>query len=93
MDIPFAHTTSGVSYAKVDRVVRYRVLKMEVNEGKIRYILQFFVDKGENASQAAEIVNGVYSADTVTGNYVQFWFRRFRSGIFDVNHHRHRKCR
>ncbi|GFW43664.1 histone-lysine N-methyltransferase SETMAR [Trichonephila clavipes] len=29
----------------------------------------------------AEIVHGV---DTVTANYVQFWFRRFRSGIFDV---------
>ncbi|GFW41933.1 histone-lysine N-methyltransferase SETMAR [Trichonephila clavipes] len=33
---------------------------------------------------AAEIVNGVYGADTVTANYVQFWFRRFRSGISDV---------
>lgn len=57
---------------------------MEVNKEKIRYILQFFFDKGENASQAAEIVNGVYGADTVTANYVQFWFRRFCSGIFDV---------
>ncbi|GFW03576.1 histone-lysine N-methyltransferase SETMAR [Trichonephila clavipes] len=38
----------------------------------------------ENASQAAEIVNGVCGADTVTANYVQFWFRQFRSGIFDV---------
>ncbi|GFW26257.1 afadin [Trichonephila clavipes] len=26
----------------------------------------------------------VTGADTVTANYVQFWFRRFRSGIFDV---------
>ncbi|GFW28973.1 histone-lysine N-methyltransferase SETMAR [Trichonephila clavipes] len=40
--------------------------------------------QGENASQVAEIVNGVYGVDTVTANYVQFWFRRFRSGIFDV---------
>ncbi|GFX56742.1 histone-lysine N-methyltransferase SETMAR [Trichonephila clavipes] len=32
----------------------------------------------------AEIVNGVYDADTVTANYVQFWFRRFHSGILDV---------
>ncbi|GFV28767.1 hypothetical protein TNCV_3987171 [Trichonephila clavipes] len=40
--------------------------------------------QGENESQVAEIVNGVYGADTVTANYVQFWFRRFRSGIFDV---------
>ncbi|GFW26457.1 retrovirus-related Pol polyprotein from transposon TNT 1-94 [Trichonephila clavipes] len=39
---------------------------------------------GENASQAAEIVNGVYGADTVKANCVQFWFCRFRSGIFDV---------
>ncbi|GFW99111.1 hypothetical protein TNCV_3008811 [Trichonephila clavipes] len=48
---------------------------------------------GENASHAAEIVNGVYGADTVTANYVQFWFRRFLSGIFDVKVARRRKCR
>ncbi|GFY24786.1 histone-lysine N-methyltransferase SETMAR [Trichonephila clavipes] len=57
---------------------------MEVNKEKIWYILQFFFDKGENANQVAEIVNGIYGADTITANYVQFWFRRFRSGIFDV---------
>ncbi|GFX34776.1 histone-lysine N-methyltransferase SETMAR [Trichonephila clavipes] len=56
---------------------------MEVNKEKIRYILQFFFDKGENASKAAEIVNGVYGAYTVTANYVKFWFHRFRSGIFN----------
>ncbi|GFV90746.1 histone-lysine N-methyltransferase SETMAR [Trichonephila clavipes] len=33
---------------------------------------------------ADEIVNGVYGADTVTSNYVAFWFLRFRPGIFDV---------
>ncbi|GFU59345.1 hypothetical protein TNCV_4198641 [Trichonephila clavipes] len=51
--------------------------------------------QGENASQAAEIVNGVYGADTLTVNYVQFWFRRFRSGVFDVKvaPRSHRKCR
>ncbi|GFW76502.1 histone-lysine N-methyltransferase SETMAR [Trichonephila clavipes] len=38
----------------------------------------------ENASQVAEIVNGVYGAETVTANYMQFWFCRFHSGIFDV---------
>ncbi|GFV15405.1 histone-lysine N-methyltransferase SETMAR [Trichonephila clavipes] len=47
-------------------------------------LLQFFFDKGENASQVAEIANGIYGAGTVTANYVQFSFRRFRSGIFDV---------
>ncbi|GFW94904.1 hypothetical protein TNCV_3397831 [Trichonephila clavipes] len=40
--------------------------------------------QGENASQVAGNENGVYDADTVTPSYVQFWFRRFRSGIFDV---------
>ncbi|GFV37063.1 histone-lysine N-methyltransferase SETMAR [Trichonephila clavipes] len=57
---------------------------MEVNKEKIRYILQFFFDKDENASQVAEIANGVYVPDAATANYVQFWFRQFRSGIFDV---------
>ncbi|GFS90802.1 histone-lysine N-methyltransferase SETMAR [Trichonephila clavipes] len=57
---------------------------MEINKEKIRYILQFFFDKGENASQAAEIVNGVYGAKAVIANEVQFWFHRFHSGIFDV---------
>ncbi|GFY35867.1 histone-lysine N-methyltransferase SETMAR [Trichonephila clavipes] len=57
---------------------------MEVNKEKIRFFLQFFFDKGENARQLAEIANGVYGADTVIANYVQYWFFRFRSGIFDV---------
>ncbi|GFV11079.1 histone-lysine N-methyltransferase SETMAR [Trichonephila clavipes] len=57
---------------------------MGVNKEKIRYILQFFFDKGENTSRASEIVNGVYDVDTVKANYVQFWVRRFRSGIFDA---------
>ncbi|GFW86618.1 putative DD34D transposase [Trichonephila clavipes] len=46
--------------------------------------VMFFLDKDENANHAAEIVNGVYDADTVTGNYVQIWLRRFRLGICDV---------
>ncbi|GFW59416.1 histone-lysine N-methyltransferase SETMAR [Trichonephila clavipes] len=57
---------------------------MEVNKEKIRFFLQFFFDKGENASQVAEIANCVYGADTITANYVQFGFHRFHSGIFDV---------
>ncbi|GFV64630.1 histone-lysine N-methyltransferase SETMAR [Trichonephila clavipes] len=34
--------------------------------------------------EVAEILNGVHGGDSVTANYVQFWFHRFRSGIFDV---------
>ncbi|GFW75532.1 histone-lysine N-methyltransferase SETMAR [Trichonephila clavipes] len=62
---------------------------MEVKKEKIRYMLQFFFDKGKNARQVTEIVHGVCCADTVTANYVQFWFRRFRSGIFDVKDAHH----
>ncbi|GFW00162.1 histone-lysine N-methyltransferase SETMAR [Trichonephila clavipes] len=57
---------------------------MEVNKEKLLFFLQFFFDKGENATQVAEIAHVVYGADTVIANYVQFWFRRFRTGIFDV---------
>ncbi|GFU79824.1 HTH_48 domain-containing protein [Trichonephila clavipes] len=57
---------------------------MDVNKEKIWFFLQFVFDKGENASQVAEIMNGFYGADTVTANYVQLWFPRFYSGIFDV---------
>ncbi|GFV64645.1 hypothetical protein TNCV_850941 [Trichonephila clavipes] len=38
----------------------------------------------ENANQVVETVNGVKDADTVTVDYMQFWFHRFRSGISDV---------
>ncbi|GFW21340.1 histone-lysine N-methyltransferase SETMAR [Trichonephila clavipes] len=59
---------------------------MEVNKEKIRYISQFFFDKSASASQAAEIVNGVYGTDTVAADYVQFWFHQFHSGIFYVKY-------
>ncbi|GFX98820.1 general transcription factor II-I repeat domain-containing protein 2B [Trichonephila clavipes] len=42
------------------------------------------IQSGENASQVAEIANGFYGPNTVKANCVKFWFRRFRSGIFDV---------
>ncbi|GFW83756.1 histone-lysine N-methyltransferase SETMAR [Trichonephila clavipes] len=57
---------------------------MEVNTEKIRYISQFFSDKGKNASLATEFMHGVYGAHIVIASYVQFWFRRFLSGIFAV---------
>ncbi|GFX11879.1 histone-lysine N-methyltransferase SETMAR [Trichonephila clavipes] len=60
---------------------------MEVIKEKIRFFLQFFFYKGKNASKVAEIANGVYGANTVTANYVQFWFRRFRSEIIEVDQH------
>ncbi|GFU00806.1 histone-lysine N-methyltransferase SETMAR [Trichonephila clavipes] len=35
---------------------------MEVNKEKIRFILQCFFDKGENASHLSEIANGIFDA-------------------------------
>ena len=35
-------------------------------------------------TRLAVIGNGVYGANTVRANYTQFWFSRFRAGIFDV---------
>ncbi|GFV79100.1 histone-lysine N-methyltransferase SETMAR [Trichonephila clavipes] len=49
-------------------------VKNGVSKEKIRFYLQFFSDKGENASQVAEIVNDIYGTNTVTANYVQVWF-------------------
>ncbi|GFY10473.1 hypothetical protein TNCV_2565011 [Trichonephila clavipes] len=44
---------------------------------------------GEYSSQVAEIAKGSYGVNTVTANYVQFWFHRFHSGIFDVKYASH----
>ncbi|GFY36503.1 hypothetical protein TNCV_27091 [Trichonephila clavipes] len=52
------------------------------SESSIRFLE--VIETRENESQVAKIVNGVYGADTLTDNYVQFRFLRFRSGIFVV---------
>lgn len=49
----------------IHSVVSYRVLEVKVNKEKT---LQLFFVKGENASQAAVIVNDVYGPDAVTSN-------------------------
>ncbi len=55
----------------------------EISE-KIRYILQYHYDQGENASQAREKICGVYGQDTLSKATAKRWFARFRSGNFDV---------
>lgn len=47
-------------------------------------MLQFFFDKGENSFQMGENVNIFYGHVIVTAIYAKFWFRRFRSGNFDM---------
>ncbi|GFT36094.1 histone-lysine N-methyltransferase SETMAR [Trichonephila clavipes] len=54
-------------------------------EASIKQFPTYARCEGENASHSAEIENGVYGANSVIDNYVQFWFRRFHSGIFDIN--------
>ncbi|XP_017062383.1 histone-lysine N-methyltransferase SETMAR-like [Drosophila ficusphila] len=49
---------------------------MEQNKEKIRHILQYYYDKGKNASQAANKICAVYRPDTVSISTAQ----RFRSG-------------
>ncbi|GFX29862.1 histone-lysine N-methyltransferase SETMAR [Trichonephila clavipes] len=53
-------------------------------EASIKQFQTYARCQGENASQTAGIVNGVFDDNTVTANYEQFWFRGFRLGIFDV---------
>lgn len=40
--------------------------------------------QGENESQVLENVNSFYGSNNVGVSHVQFWFRRYRSGNFDV---------
>lgn len=43
---------------------------MDASYEKISHIIRVFLDKGENISQEAEIVSGVYGRDTATDNRV-----------------------
>ncbi|EFN81607.1 Histone-lysine N-methyltransferase SETMAR, partial [Harpegnathos saltator] len=51
---------------------------------KLRYILQFYFDKGANVAQAREEICAVYGQDTLSKATAKRWFSRFRSGNFDV---------
>ena len=53
---------------------------MEQNKENIRHILQYYYDKGKNASHAANKICAVYGHDTVSISTAQRWFQRFRSG-------------
>lgn len=57
---------------------------MDINNEKIRYILQFFFDQGENAAQACEKICAVYGDTALSKSAARKWFARFRSGNFDV---------
>ena len=48
------------------------------------YILQYYFDKGDNASQDCEKICGVYGEGAVSKSAARKWFARFRSRNFDV---------
>lgn len=62
----------------------YSRLKMEKNNEKLRYILQYYYDKEKNAAQACEKICAVYDESTLSKSIAQKWFARFRSDNFDV---------
>ncbi|GFY35070.1 hypothetical protein TNCV_5044451 [Trichonephila clavipes] len=72
------------NFAELNRTVTCRVFKANDRRTSCPCHDEFRGPRSDYVRQAAEIVNGVYGADTVTANYVQFWFRRFCSGIFDA---------
>ncbi|GFV85990.1 histone-lysine N-methyltransferase SETMAR [Trichonephila clavipes] len=74
VSVPTRVSSTSFDHGSKLQVVSYRVLKMLVSKEKIRFFLQFFFDKGENANQVAEVGNGVYGAGNVTAKYVEFGF-------------------
>jgi len=57
---------------------------MNQNSEKIRYILQYHFNQGDNASQTCEKIRDVYGEDVLSKSAACKWFARFRSGNFDV---------
>lgn len=55
----------------------------EISE-KIRYILQYHFDQGDNASQSCEKICAIYDEGTLSKSTARYWFARFRSGNFEV---------
>ncbi|XP_011154625.2 histone-lysine N-methyltransferase SETMAR-like [Harpegnathos saltator] len=51
---------------------------------KLRYILQFFLDKGANDEQAREEICAVYGRESLSKATAKRWFSRLRSGNVDV---------
>lgn len=45
---------------------------MDTSKAKIHYKIKIFFDKGENASQTTENINGVYGPDTIHAQFCRF---------------------
>lgn len=60
-------TTSQTVLRSLDSVLFNHTSNMDTSNEKIRHILQFFLDKDENACQVGKNVNNDYGPDSVTG--------------------------
>ncbi|CAK9813192.1 Histone-lysine N-methyltransferase SETMAR [Anthophora plagiata] len=57
---------------------------MKKSNEKLRYILQYYYDKGKNVAQACEKICAVYGEVFLSKSAARKWFARFRSGNFNV---------
>lgn len=57
---------------------------MECDKIHFRHILRFYFHKGRSALQAHKKIIAVYGDNALSKSTAEFWFRRFRSGNFDV---------
>ena len=62
----------------------FQASKMNVYDEEIRYILKFYYKKGKNATNAANKICAVYGPNAVSIRVPQMWFKRFKSGNFNV---------
>lgn len=65
-------------------IISYTDVNISEISEKIRYILEFFFDKGEKAAQAHKNICAVYGEDAVSYPTAKRWFVRLISGNFDV---------
>ena len=57
---------------------------MEKCNEKLRYILQYYYDKGKNAAQACEKICALYGKSILSKSAAQKCFARIRSGNFNL---------
>ena len=57
---------------------------MEKSNEKLRYIFQYYYDKGKNAARACGKICAVYGESILSKSAAQKWFARIRSGNFNL---------
>lgn len=57
----------------------------ESRKAHFRQILLFYFRKGTNAAGAMRAICDVYGEGSITQSTCSYWFRRFRSGDFNLD--------